>query len=482
MAALTNEDVIRTLFDIQAVKFGDFKLKSGIQSPVYFDLRVLVSYPKLMSQVSELLWESGIKGNAHFSYVCGVPYTALPLATCISVTHDIPMLIRRKEAKDYGTKKMIEGHFQEGQKCLVIEDVVTSGGSVAETVETLTSVGLQVTDAVVLLDREQGGRERLKESGIHLHSVFRVTEILSILHKLGKISDSIVQDVKRFLSENMFPSVQPQTKMLKENEPLTSKSNKSMTYLERFDIVSSPMAKKLIKVMDAKKTNLAFSADVTSCAELLKLAESVGPNICVLKTHVDILSDFTPDFITSLQSVAQKHNFLIFEDRKYADIGNTVKHQYIGGVYRVCDWADMINAHSVPGSGVIKGLKEASVGKERGCLLIAEMSSEGNLATGDYTKKTIDMAEGNSEFVMGFISTSAITSNPKFLHFTPGVQFKQGGDSLGQQYTTPHDAICRKGTDIIIVGRGIYKADDPAAAAKAYQEAGYKAYLEKCGS
>ena len=478
-----HKDVIKALYDIEGVKFGEFTLKSGIKSPIYFDLRVVVSYPKLMARVSELMWKAVHKGGAEYSCVCGVPYTALPLATCMSTAHDIPMLVRRKEAKDYGTKKMIEGKFEEGQKCLIAEDVVTTGGSVLETMKTLNDVGIKVTDAVVLLNREQGGLERLQRNGIKLHCVFTVSEVLNVLQAEGCISADVVQSVHRFLADSMIKDVttEPDSKRVKlpgDVADIKKVNMQHLSYAERAKLASNSISCKLWKIMAEKETNLAFSADVTKGAKLLELADTIGPHICILKTHVDILDDFSQDFVQKLKAIAKEHNFLIFEDRKFADIGNTVKHQYADGIYRIVEWADIINAHVIPGEGIIKGLKEAATGKDRGCVLIAQMSSKGNLATGDYTKENVSLAEKHNDFVMGFICIEAVSKDPKFVHMTPGVNLGTKGDNLGQQYNTPHDVIVSKGSDVIIVGRGIYEAEDPVEKAIEYKKAGFEAYLE----
>ena len=169
------------------------------------------------------------------------------------------------------------------------------------------------------------------------------------------------------------------------------------TFSERATLCTNPTAIQLLTLMDEKKSNLALSLDVTTKAELLKIAGDLGPEICILKTHIDIVEDFDEDLIHQLQQLSTQHQFLIFEDRKFADIGNTVKLQYEKGIYHISDWAHITNAHTVPGPGIIEGLKQAGLEKGRGLLLLAEMSSKGTLAKGTYTQETLDMAQAHDE-------------------------------------------------------------------------------------
>jgi uridine monophosphate synthetase len=249
-----------------------------------------------------------------------------------------------------------------------------------------------------------------------------------------------------------------------------------LPYAERERFTTNALAQQLFVLLDKKKTNLAFSADVTDCETLLTLADTIGPEICVLKTHVDILENFTPSFVHDLQALAKKHQFFIFEDRKFADIGSTVKNQYQGGIYHIADWADIINAHSLPGPGIVQGLREVGLAKQRAVLLLAEMSSANHLFNEDYAQKTVRMAEDYADFVIGFISQKKLIADPRWIYMTPGVQLAEGQDSLGQQYVTPEKVIIENESDIIIVGRGILQAADPLKAAKEYRAAGWQAY------
>lgn len=144
--------------------------------------------------------------------ICGVPYTALPLATLISVQNEIPMLMKRKEAKSYGTMKLIEGVYSPGDNCIIIEDVITSGSSILETVNILRKEQLNVTQALVIIDREQGARNNLESHNIEVKSLYTVTEFMKYLLEAGKVTQQIVYDVSDYMKTNQIQSIPTQGK------------------------------------------------------------------------------------------------------------------------------------------------------------------------------------------------------------------------------------------------------------------------------
>ncbi len=183
---MTTDPLVLELYQNNMIKFGDFTLKSGKRSVIYLNLREMIAYPALFKTISDRIF-SQLPASIQPELICGVPYSALVLAAYLSAKHNIPMLLRRKEAKAYGTKQQIEGVFQPGQSCIIIEDVVTTGTSIIETVKDLRDQGIKITDVLSLINREEGGVENLAKEGITLHAVFTLTGILQALDQAGKI-------------------------------------------------------------------------------------------------------------------------------------------------------------------------------------------------------------------------------------------------------------------------------------------------------
>ncbi len=405
--------------------------------------------------------------------LCGVPYTALPLATLISAAEDVPMLVRRKEAKDYGTKKMVEGKFSEGESCLIVEDVVTSGTSVLETAELLRSMGLKVTDAVVLLNREQGGEANLARNGIRLHSVCGMTKMVEVLKEAGRIDGDTAGEVLDFAKNNQIAA--PGSKLKAEPAWMAPISGR-LAHMPKGGV-----SRRLMETALRKKTILTVAVDVPKAEKVLEIAEKVAPYVCCIKTHVDSIGDWSDEWARKLAGVAERGDFLLFEDRKYADIGNTVASLYA----YVVDWADIVTFHGLPGKSVVDGIRsvaESSAGgKTRGAIVMAEMSSKDNLFSADYTKKCAALCDG--QFVFGYVGQSRQRGEcAELVQFTPGVSLAAKGDALGQQYVSPEEAVLVRGADIVIVGRGVVAAEDVAAAAEKYRDAAWAAMQKRCSN
>jgi len=176
---MNRNQLVEALYQLGAIQFGDFTLKSGLHSKIYLDLRRIISIPNVLRSISELIWQK--VENCQFDLICGVPYTALPIATCISLDHNIPMIMRRKEKKAYGTKQQIEGIFAQDETCLIIEDLITTGSSILETVEDLNAHQIKVHDVAMLIDRGKDGKNNLKNKNLNVHAVFTLKEILTSL-------------------------------------------------------------------------------------------------------------------------------------------------------------------------------------------------------------------------------------------------------------------------------------------------------------
>lgn len=189
------------LLDAGCIKFGQFTLKSGMISPIYIDLRLLVSFPNLLEQVAKAYLP--ILRRLSFDRMAGVPYAALPIATSISIQGRWPLIYTRKEVKTYGTKAEIEGIYNEGECVVVVDDLATTGGSKFESIKKLTFAGLKVVDIVVLIDRQSGAAEALSNAGYKLHSVTTLTNLLDYYEKSGRVPIEQIEMARKFINTSV---------------------------------------------------------------------------------------------------------------------------------------------------------------------------------------------------------------------------------------------------------------------------------------
>jgi uridine monophosphate synthetase len=372
------------------------------------------------------------------------------------------MLIPRKEEKAYGSKDAIIGEFQAGDGCLIVEDIITSGESIMETTEQLSRAGLRTDGAVVIIDRRAIRNDFEKEKAFPLYALLTIEEVIQTLFEQSLLSQEQVMSAERFLNDARI---------------------KKAPVIEPSQV--NPLTQRFREVMLRKESNLILSLDVETTSEFFRILEKAAPGIAMVKTHADILKDFSESFVHDLTSFCLENDLMIFEDRKFADIGNTVRMQYRSGIHHIADWADFVTVHLIAGPGIIDGLFQGLEG--RSSFLLAKMSAKENLITENYTRKVIEIGKKNSRVVSGFIghgnSIEEIAAlrrkiPSEFLLLMPGVQIGQKGDALGQSYITPEMAITG-GADAVIVGRGITHAGDTMEAVKQYREAGWSAYKQK---
>jgi uridine monophosphate synthetase len=185
------------LFEAGCIQFGTFTLKSGLTSPIYLDLRLLVSHPHLLREVARTM--ASTARELMFERIAAVPYAGLPIGVALALELNWPLIYPRREVKEHGTRRAIEGYFQPGETALVVDDLITRGDSKLEAIAPLEAAGLTVRDVLVLIDREQGGAEDLAGRGYRLHTILRLSELLDSLRESARITPDQHAQVLRYL-------------------------------------------------------------------------------------------------------------------------------------------------------------------------------------------------------------------------------------------------------------------------------------------
>jgi uridine monophosphate synthetase len=182
-----HQDLILQLYDIECLLFGNYVQASGATFSYYIDLRRIISNPQIFHQVLNSYAE--ILKTLSFDRIAGIPYGSLPTATGLSLMLHHPMIYPRKEVKAHGTRRVIEGNFNPGEKVVIVDDILISGKSAMEGADKLKSVGLNVEDIVVFIDHEEGVTDKLQSNGYRSYSVLKLSEITETLYEAGRINE-----------------------------------------------------------------------------------------------------------------------------------------------------------------------------------------------------------------------------------------------------------------------------------------------------
>ncbi len=182
-------EILKALIDLETIKFGKFKLTSGKESSFYIDLRIIPSYPQAFRKIMDFYVE---KANQikNFDVIAGIPTSGMIYASILAYRIQKPFIYVRKEQKNWGERKRIEGKLEKNKRVLLVDDLITTGKTILDAILAIRWEGGIVNDIVVLVDREEGGKEKLEKEGLKLHSLLRVGEILEFMVNSGKINQN----------------------------------------------------------------------------------------------------------------------------------------------------------------------------------------------------------------------------------------------------------------------------------------------------
>lgn len=316
------ETLILNLFDTKCIQFGSFTLKSGEVSPIYIDLKNIVSFPHIVNNITKCLYKK--MEYCEYTKIVGVPYGGLVISTALLKEYSIPMILVRKEVKKYGMKKNIEGELRDTDKLLVIEDTITSGSSVLNFISLIKTINkhVKIEDIIVICDRRCLDN-KTKLYDYNVHSLFTMHDIITTLLKHDKLSIDDYKKIKQYLDK-------------KYNNVKTIDT--SFNYLEH-------SISNLIKL---KKSNICPLGLFNTFSDLCSFIEKYNSVIIVLFIHINSIIDLNKKSMIILKKLSYKYNFKIADLSCYNTDEKIFLHELTSGIekYKYIDFIQLNENHS----------------------------------------------------------------------------------------------------------------------------------------
>lgn len=374
-----------------------------------------------------------VKLEKEGGYVAGLPLGGVPLATLVSHLSEIKLLLIRKKPKDHGTSRIVEADLEQETDVVLVDDVLTTGSTVRDTLELFKKSGapIKVVGVVCVVNRCEGCLDKVPGTDIPIYSVLSLEDLLN--------------------------------------------ANRRPKFTRR--ATTNPLTRYLFGLMEGKRTNVCWSADVDSPEKLLEVFRQVAPHLAIIKLHFDAIPGLTRQHVAAIIHIAEQYQVMIMGDRKFADIGSTVKKQLacnLGTTAMQC-----CTVHTVAGPAAINVLDEHNISS----VLVAQMSNAGSITDDEFFKSyyasaTKSMASKNSTAVLGLVcqSRADCDAGDGFVYMTPGVHQDCSTDGHDQRYRDCNKAIAIQGNDVVIVGRGIHDVSNHLEAVKRYRKAAWEAH------